>query len=38
MWQRIMFETKTLDVPCQNKVEDFILEIIRTYLQQNLLQ
>lgn len=38
VWQRILQESNALKVACQNKVEEMIDLLIKTYLEENLRQ
>lgn len=36
VWQRIMQESQSLKIACQNKVEEIINQIIAVYLEENI--
>jgi len=36
VWQRILTESISMSVPCQNKIEGIITQVISTFLQENL--
>lgn len=38
VWQRILQESQTMKVPCQNKVEDMVNQIIGVFLEESLRQ
>ena len=38
LWQRVLFEAMALNIPCQQRLDELINEIVQTYLDENLQQ